>query len=591
MESPRDSADNAPAAGEDGENNKQEPTPSERQPELSAEEELRRISRSLALQPSKDPSGPSFYAVCNDIPSFAEAGGDIDDTKPLTPEEERLCKEMKLTHEALLTMRVQLDALKALRQPSAELLKDFFQRVGALSGEKLRRVDTQAGVQLQGDFYVSLDEKSDESIMKKVTRPKVLKEYPQYEMQHIRDALRFKVIVLSVADAFRFLALLIDETQWAERGVHAVKVDLKKMLKPKAFGWRFIGCDLKMPNGLLVECYIAFLELMGVDRGNHIFFEKWRGKDLDNLSAEERSQYEADAQESTRRYNQAFCEMLKRTTQNQFEALFTGFPHKMREDAVSMYKQVLFHDDIYDAEQTLRVEEEKLLDSAQSEKLEEGRQYIKTNNLEEAQKHFEGLIQHEQAKSFSPKELKTAKLLLASTFAKKALNRLKMEKFDEAVHIFEKVINDQRWCDTISSKSLKKLQLFQACAMYEAGKRHRQKGNMGEAKKCFEAAQDTNALPDELESKAAAYLQEYDEKTAVKEVVTIKEWLSLLGPTYAVYAEKFQECGYEDSNDLAEATRAELVEEWAKLGVEKKPHRRRILKGLHFSKKSKGTQC
>ena len=71
-----------------------------------------------------------------------------------------------------------------------------------------------------------------------------------------------------------------------------MKVDLKKLLKPKKFGWRFIGCDLKMPNGLLVECYIAFAELMAVDRRNHVFFERWRGKDIKNLSAEERRKYE-----------------------------------------------------------------------------------------------------------------------------------------------------------------------------------------------------------------------------------------------------------------------------------------------------------
>ena len=123
-----------------------------------------------------------------------------------------------------------------------------------------------------GDFYATIDEKSDESILNKVTRPKVLQEYPHYETPHIRDALRFKCVVGTVVDAFRLLALLVDETQWAERGVHAVKVDLEKLLKPKKFGWRFIGCDLKMPNGLLVECYIAFAELMAVDRGNHIFF-------------------------------------------------------------------------------------------------------------------------------------------------------------------------------------------------------------------------------------------------------------------------------------------------------------------------------
>ena len=38
-----------------------------------------------------------------------------------------------------------------------------------------------------------------------------------------------------------------------------MKVDLKKLLKPKKFGWRFIGCDLKMPNGLLVDIMLGFL--------------------------------------------------------------------------------------------------------------------------------------------------------------------------------------------------------------------------------------------------------------------------------------------------------------------------------------------
>ena len=130
------------------------------------------------------------------------------------------------------------------------------------------------------------------------------------------------------------------------RGVHAVKVDLKKLLKPKKFGWRFIGCDLKMPNGLLVECYIAFTELMAVDRAAHIFFEKWRGKDLKNLSADEQRQFEEDAKESTKRYNQAFCETLKRTTQNHWRALFDAFPSAKRDEVVEVYNQILTGSDV-----------------------------------------------------------------------------------------------------------------------------------------------------------------------------------------------------------------------------------------------------
>ena len=286
----------------------------------SIEERMARIGKHIALQPQEDPTGQSFYAICNDI-------HDVDDPNSVGQKAEKGGIE------------AQLAKLKSLRPPNVKLLEGFFVKLLSSNGG-LIRVESQADVASAGDFYVAIDLKSDKSIMAKITRPKVLEEYPQYEMRHIRDALRFKVIVLSVADAFRFLALLIDETLWAERGVHAVKVDLKKLLKPKAFGWRFIGCDLKMPNGLLVECYIAFSELMGVDRGNHIFFEKWRGKDLDNLSAEDRSQYEADAKESTKRYNQALCEVLKRTTQNEFEALFSGFPNEVRVEAVTVYKRV-----------------------------------------------------------------------------------------------------------------------------------------------------------------------------------------------------------------------------------------------------------
>jgi hypothetical protein len=153
------------------------------------------------------------------------------------------------------------------------------------------------------------------------------------------------LVVSTVPDALWLLALLVDETQWAERGVHAVKVDLKKLLKPKKFGWRFIGCDLKMPNGLLIECYIAFAKLMAVDRANHIFFEKWRGKDIKSLSADELRQYEADAKESTKRYNQAFSETLKQTTQNHWRALFDAFPAAKRDEVVKVYCRFSFTDE------------------------------------------------------------------------------------------------------------------------------------------------------------------------------------------------------------------------------------------------------
>jgi hypothetical protein len=289
-------------------------------------DELRRISNTMALQPLKDPTDSSFYDIHNNISSLAQAGG-VDDAQSMSDEAKENAMEKQLTE------------LKGLRSASKALLLGFFKAVAKTSKGKLRQVSSQAEVQRPGDFYATVDEKSDESILKKVTRPKVLEEHPRYEMQHIRDALRFKCIVNTVVDAFRFLALLVDEPQWEERGVHAVKVDLKKLLKPKAFGWRFIGCDLKMPNGLLVECYIVFAPMMAVDRANHLFFEKWRG--TKTLSRDEQQKYEADAKESTKRYNRAFRETLKDTTQNQFKALYDAFPSANRDEAVEVFNRIL----------------------------------------------------------------------------------------------------------------------------------------------------------------------------------------------------------------------------------------------------------
>eukprot|EP00935_MAST-01C_sp_MAST-1C-sp1_P001941 g1941.t1 len=229
-----------------------------------------------------------------------------------------------------------------------------------------------------------------------------------------------------------------------------------------------------------------------------------------------------------------------------------------------------------------------LLENAQSQKLAKGKKYIKTHNLDEAQTHFEGMLQ--QPKSLSPEELKSAKQLLAYTLAQKGMNRLRLKKFDDAALSFENIANDERLCDTISNKRLRKFQAFHACALYEAGKQHRAKGNLGEAKKRFEAAKETEALPAELKTKIDRYLEEYNTKTAITPrsaslAVPIGDWLSFLGPKYAEYAESFEEYGYGDSNDLADADAKDLEDAWEELAVTKKPHQKRILKALQGLKK------
>jgi hypothetical protein len=81
-------------------------------------------------------------------------------------------------------------------------------------------------------------------------------------------------------------------------------------------GWRFLGCDVRLPNGLIVECYVVFRAMEEAKKrgGNHLLFEEWRGKELADLQGDERERYVQAAAMSTARYNMAFCETVNRTT-------------------------------------------------------------------------------------------------------------------------------------------------------------------------------------------------------------------------------------------------------------------------------------
>eukprot|EP00935_MAST-01C_sp_MAST-1C-sp1_P002268 g2268.t1 len=145
-----------------------------------------------------------------------------------------------------------------------------------------------------------------------------------------------------------------------------------------------------------------------------------------------------------------------------------------------------------------------LLEGAQSAKLIEGQMHVKATNFKEAQECFEAVAQ--APKSVSPAELAKAKLLLVYTRCKIGARCLKDRKFAEAAEILSEALDGRP--DSLSDKRLQKLQLLHACALYEAGKQHREDGDWGQARKCFEAAKKTKKLPDELQKKNATYLKE-----------------------------------------------------------------------------------
>jgi hypothetical protein len=114
-------------------------------------------------------------------------------------------------------------------------------------------------------------------------------------------------------------------------------LDVAKLQQPKEWGWRFLALDLIFPNTQIVECYIVFqpMELAkklpdpaaprcaGVS--NHGIFEEWRNRELQQLSENEKVEYEADRRESNRRYDRAWEEVESRANAREVEAFWEPF--------------------------------------------------------------------------------------------------------------------------------------------------------------------------------------------------------------------------------------------------------------------------
>jgi outer membrane protein assembly factor BamD (BamD/ComL family) len=141
--------------------------------------------------------------------------------------------------------------------------------------------------------------------------------------------------------------------------------------------------------------------------------------------------------------------------------------------------------------QVLRSEEEKaladeilvLLENAQNAKLAEGRQHIKAGNLSEALGCFIQVIG--APTSVSAQDLAKAKLLHVYAMYKKGICCLQDKAFDEAATQFGEALKHRPGSMPVSR--VRKLQLFHACALYEAGKQNYEDCNWGAAKKSFSA--------------------------------------------------------------------------------------------------------
>ena len=158
--------------------------------------------------------------------------------------------------------------LVALSQENAPIIDAF-----------IERVDDKYGTKSKSSF------KLPENILSKSVRPSILARKPWYQVEHIRDSFRFKTVINSFED----LPGIIEMTR-RELGAEIVKVDLDKVMDPMEWGWRIASFDLRMPNGQLVEYYIPIRELESQKKKEgHALFEKWRNKDVNKLTDEEKA--------------------------------------------------------------------------------------------------------------------------------------------------------------------------------------------------------------------------------------------------------------------------------------------------------------
>ncbi|MCB2049378.1 MAG: hypothetical protein KDE32_14305 [Novosphingobium sp.] len=180
--------------------------------------------------------------------------------------------------------------LAALRRKSLPQLKQVISRIESETG-------------LPSEF----NEKRNRVAKSKTERPVTLERYPWMTLAHLRDYLRFRTRLRSLAnfiDVFTVFAKLQEEGR-----ISIVKVDTAKLLSPGEFGWRMIATDIRLDSGLLVEHYMTFGDLIAMNEDwLHKVYERWRDKVVTNFG-DARSR-RRDAEFSCAGYREVFVERV-----------------------------------------------------------------------------------------------------------------------------------------------------------------------------------------------------------------------------------------------------------------------------------------
>jgi tetratricopeptide (TPR) repeat protein/predicted Ser/Thr protein kinase len=268
------------------------------------------------------------------------------------------------------------------------------------------------------------------------------------------------------------------------------------------------------------------------------------------------------------------------------------------------FEQLVENESLFEISKEASIEEGALtevlnaliLDNPHHSSFLKGRQHIKAGNLVEAKECFHLLVT-QQASGMLPKELANAKLLLVYTTYKMGIHSLQDKQFHKAAAHLGEALKSRT--DAISNERLQKLQLFHACAWYESGKQHREDGDWGAAKKSFDAAKKTKALPSDLQTKNMTYLKEckkmcdaIDDKYDTLDEEGKDEFVHDAGLDEMKAFELYKQAKRSMENGMANQARVQF-EEAKEIGLPKalKKRTKKFLRVLEEYEGQEATQC
>lgn len=184
--------------------------------------------------------------------------------------------------------------LEALSRENKPLVEKF-----------LRQIDTRFGTKSEVSF------KAPEDIVEKANRPSIKDSKEWFDIEHVRDSLRFKTSVQDLNELPALAQALKDA------GFVVVKSDLDKLITPKARGWLVGAVDVRAPNGQVLEYQILPEELNTAGKLEHQHYKNVRSKDIMALSDAQYLEYLDVNRKAQNLYSDAWKAYLQRTGQSE----------------------------------------------------------------------------------------------------------------------------------------------------------------------------------------------------------------------------------------------------------------------------------